>query len=444
MFKLTNDKEIGKYIEVLINQKGISGREFCRRYLKLQHPDLSDEDRANMVDNLNNRLTQIKKGNKSIQVYDLPIFCELLDISCEQLLSAGQNFIPTSSHLTNYDVAFSKDKEVWDSYIARDDKLILNADEYNKTVIDYALEFKNYPFLKYLMDEGYIWFTSDDRKQYAFTFGAGTNIKRREPGYVDILEVHLGTKGKDSLRRKMISLAIENNDFDMLTTLKAREIPMLYDPDYIAFQPVEFESYYDEDLINHVVNSNQKVITYFTKEFDIDDRFGTTNSFMFPFMSELVDKLVETDNKYLDNVLRRCIKHNKKACDKVVYSFRKAQEYYAKDSFMGKYQLQMLISQYLDYFDYANAISFRNLTKDDKGVFTNIVHINAKTNDEEIKELINEVNRYFDFLVGLKERVSDKMLKETDPEQDFFELTDEYVRENGIGDLTINYVDGDK
>lgn len=443
MFKLTNEKEIGKYIGDLINQKGISGREFCRIYLRLQHPELSEEARADMVDNLNNRLTQIKKGNKAIQVYDLPIFCELLDVSCEQLLSAGENFIPTSAHLTNYDVAFSKDQEIWDNYIKRDDKLILNADEYNKTVIDYALEFKNYQFLKYLMDEGYIWFTSDDRKRYVFTFGAGTSIKRREPGDVGILDVNLNDIGKDSLRRKMISLAIENNDFAMLTTLKAREIPTLYDPDYIVFQPVEFESYYDEDLINHIVNSNQKVITYFTEEFNVDDRFGTTNSFMFPFMSELVDKLVESNNKYVDNVLRRCIKHNKKACDDIVHSFRKAQEYYAKDSFMGKYQLKIMISEYLDYLDYANVISFRNLKKDDKDVFTNIVHIKTVTKDKEINELISEVNRYFDFLVGLKERVIEKMLEEVDPKQDFFELTDEYVLENSIGNLTIDYVDGD-
>ncbi|MBQ3432455.1 MAG: hypothetical protein IJG23_06705 [Clostridia bacterium] len=429
MFKLANNTEIGPYIDNLIQKKGISGREFCRKYLKLKYPNQSDEERADSVDNLNNRLTQIKHGNKSIQVYDLPIFCELLDVSCEELLSAGQSFSPTSSHLTNYDVAFSNDKSVWDKYIAREDKLILNADEYNKTVIDYALEFKNYPFLKYLMDKKYIWFTQDDRKQFAYTFGAGTSIKRRKPGDIDILEVHLNTKGKDSLRRKMISLAIENNDFDMLTTLKAREIPMLYDPDYIAFEPVEFRSYYDEELIHHVVHSNQKVITYFTKEFSIDDRFGTINYFMFPFMSELVDKLIKTRNKYLDNVLRRCIAHNKRACNMIISSFNKAQKYYENDSPMGKYQFKMMISQHLQHFDYANAISLRNLTKDDESVFTNFVHIQAKTKDEEIAGLIEEVNKYYHFIVSLKKQSDNQEF----PEEDFFALKDEFFKQSNIG-----------
>lgn len=39
-----------------------------------------------------NRLSQMLNGNKGIQIYDLPVFTELLGISCEELLSAGRCF----------------------------------------------------------------------------------------------------------------------------------------------------------------------------------------------------------------------------------------------------------------------------------------------------------------------------------------------------------------
>ena len=55
----------------------------------------------------------------------------------------------------------SKKQKDWDSYINREDKLILNYDEYGKSVIDYALEFENYDFLKYLMNNDYIWFVDN-------------------------------------------------------------------------------------------------------------------------------------------------------------------------------------------------------------------------------------------------------------------------------------------
>ena len=63
-----------------------------------------------------------------------------------------------------YSIAFSKDPAEWEAYIQRDDKLILNPDEYDKTAIDYALEAGNYPFLKYLTEKGYIWFVGEVKK----------------------------------------------------------------------------------------------------------------------------------------------------------------------------------------------------------------------------------------------------------------------------------------
>ena len=80
----------------------------------------------NALQNLSNRISQIVNGNKSVQTYDLLIIAELLEISCEEILSAGKCSAPTSNRPTNYYVAFSKDENIWKQYIEREDKLILN------------------------------------------------------------------------------------------------------------------------------------------------------------------------------------------------------------------------------------------------------------------------------------------------------------------------------
>lgn len=117
---------------------------------------------------MQNRFTQILKGKKAIQTHDLPIVCDLLGMSCEELLSAGKCFVPTSSRVTNYDIAFSKDPAEWQQYVDRPDKLILNFDEYGKSVLDYAIEFKNYELLKFLVEKEYINFVFPDDKHLSY------------------------------------------------------------------------------------------------------------------------------------------------------------------------------------------------------------------------------------------------------------------------------------
>jgi hypothetical protein len=173
-----------------------------------------------------NRMSQIIKGTKAIQTYDLPIFTELLGVTCEQILSAGEYCVPKNRRTTNYSIAFSKSKKEWDEYIRREDKLILNPDEYDKTVIDYAIEAGNYKFIKYLMDKEYIWFVSNEHEHMFFyqTFGAGTSIERRKLGFHDMLQYKLNSE--DNLRMGIIALAVANNDVKTLEMLKAIDIKM--------------------------------------------------------------------------------------------------------------------------------------------------------------------------------------------------------------------------
>ena len=150
MFK-TNNEKIGKHLGDLIkNSEHKNDRQFCIAYLTLRDGEANPDD----IQKMQNRICQIKNGKKGVQIEDLPIFSDLLGVSIEDILSAGTALTPVLNRKTNYSIAFSKDPAEWEAYIQRDDKLILNPDEYDKTAIDYALEAGNYPFLKYLTEKG--------------------------------------------------------------------------------------------------------------------------------------------------------------------------------------------------------------------------------------------------------------------------------------------------
>ena len=115
--------KVGKYLRKLVEKKYGKARAFGRAYL--QKLGMEADDVA--LRRMSNRLTQIFQGGKGIPTDDVLVFADMLGVSCEEILSAGERKVPTSSHMTNYDIAFSKEKEKWEMYMKRDDKLFLNS-----------------------------------------------------------------------------------------------------------------------------------------------------------------------------------------------------------------------------------------------------------------------------------------------------------------------------
>ena len=80
MFELAENRAIGENLSKLINKKYKSVRQFGKEYIKLDGRIADDDETRKM----SNRLSQIINGDKSIQIYDLPIFTKLLGVSCEE------------------------------------------------------------------------------------------------------------------------------------------------------------------------------------------------------------------------------------------------------------------------------------------------------------------------------------------------------------------------
>lgn len=408
MFKTDNTK-IGKHLSDLIKNSAYKNdRQFGIAYLNLRDGEANPDD----IQKIQNRICQIKKGNKGIQIEDLPIFSELLGVSIEDILSAGTALAPASNRKSNYSIAFSKDPAEWESYIQRDDRLILNPDEYDKTAIDYALEAGNYSFLKYLTDKGYIWFVEDDKKEYYIGFGAGTSIKRREIGFHDPLEYRM--KEQDDLRFKMIALAIRNKDFEMLNTLHAREIPLLY-----TINPIQHWTLKDkqlpssaniEQMIETIASSENTAISYFFEEFETEAESNALRStFVFPYAGKVLDTMI-TEKRIAESkrFLEKAIDHNKKVqkCLKKLVDKSKARckelnsdlpnsSYYDDAYFRREAWREYHFYSDTGFVAYYMPFYAKNAT----GFITNVINVTVSSKDTEVQFLIDELIKSYNYFI---------------------------------------------
>ena len=366
-----------------------------------------------------NRISQITKGAKAIQTYDLPIFTDLLGVSCEQILSAGEYSVPQAKRVTNYSIAFSKDPAVWEDFINREDKLILNQDEYCKTILDYALEFGNYDLLKYLMDKKYIWFDSRKDNDYIRNFGAGTSIERRRISFTDYgLQAKLNEE--DELRLNLIALAADHNDLKMMESLRARETTgMYYFIHYLDFHRTDFYESYNERMVRHISKSSNEVLDYFTDEFEIRDRVrykdgrDSKHTFIYPFITELLDLIIEEKSQFTETAIKKAIKHNQSTYVKLCELIKtlKKDEYYASE-YMQKMWLRHCQEE-LRFSDTDNIITFRGFYSSavfksiPDGLITNIAHTTKTSKYPIIKHLIEELNESYDKIKNLKDHLEE-------------------------------------
>lgn len=399
MFELADNKKIGQYLTRRIDERFKSHRRFCIKYLEETGVPVNSE----RIQKMSNRLSQILKGKKEIQLYDLPLFCRLLEVSCENILSAGEFHAPASAHLTNYTAAFSKDRRAWETYVSREDSPILNADEHGKTFIDYALEAENYDLLKYLMDKQYIWFVGTDEKDFFTGFGAGTSIEKNTfpyPKNLNVLDALLGMR--DELRTHMIALAIRHKDMEMLESLHAREIPTLYQMSFYLPPPNACKQYYNAKLMEALLHADNKILEYFSGEFEIAGRVGFPNRFLFPFMGELIERLLQNKNSFAEYMLRDAIRHNQYVYDQLASLLADAVQackglYCDMTNAAVKNDLAKGILKDLYFYEDGSLVSYFALFPEpQKGLRSNIIRVSAKSTDTMINRRISELNELYE------------------------------------------------
>lgn len=395
MYRAEDNCKIGKYIGKLIARKYGADRQFAIAYIKLRD-DIEDEPASDEIQRVANKICQMKKVGKGIQISDLPLLSELLEVSVDSILSAGKVAKPAPTRTTNYSVAFSKDKKVWKEYIDRPDKLILNEDEYGKNVIDYAIEFGNYGFIKYLIDNDYIYLIDEDKMKYWGSFRAGTTIERRPPFEHDLLEYKIKN---DSLRTNIIALALENKDYEILDEAKAREIPSLYEASYFYSTGLDIKKYYNQQMMDQVAASSDDVLVYFSTEFEIETNRKAQCQLTFPYLGKLIDMVVKSNRKAVATMLKNALKHNQDVLKELKKIGKAAEDSFSSiRQYMDEKTIMEGIMQDFHFYEENDTVCFHsgiNSAGNFQGIFSTVVRVSASSKDEYIKSLIEDVNRSY-------------------------------------------------
>lgn len=415
MFTVKSKEEIGAYFGQLIDHKfSKSTRQFGRAYLKLLNPDPRYEPDDVELQNMSTKLSQIRNGRKGITVQDLPVYTHLLGVTCEELLSAGEYVVPAADFMTVRQFAASHDPSEWEVFVNREDKPFLNCDEFGKNAIEYALEFKNYDLLKYLMEQDYIWFVDLDPEKYMLNFGAGTSIKRRDLGQIDTLTYDLCDLSKDSdrLRRQMICLALEHKDFEMLTTLKAREIPTLYGLSAPGTNDAHLDTFWDDDMIRQIADADDEVIDYFSQEFSIPERYQPERShtYMFPYIGSVATLLIEQEHPCAEAILKRCADHNRRFLQNLKQTIDRIKQQ-KTDLYEAEWMKDRRPSDEELYRQSLNEIFF--FRKDEivtswcslshEGNVTNLISISCESKSFRLAPLIDNINASYDQIMEYEE-----------------------------------------
>ena len=396
MFRTATNEEIGKYLFKLIDEKSDkfkSGRDFCKQYLFLEKGEQPSDDE---IQKQANRLSGIKSGKYGLQIQDLGYYTELLEITCEELLSAGKSKPAFPDRYSNYTFAHSTDRGYWERYINNDDKLFLNADEYGKTILDYAFECENYGLIKFLTENNYITIVDNEStKDYVMTFMPPDKAMKYMSRNANKLNDEI--INNDKIRTTVVALAIKKNDKYFLTKLRAREIPALYSVCEYGFstQFDNFESSYNDKLTNAVANADKEILGYFSEPFSIKSEHSE-GVFIYPFLGRLLDKMISENNKNTVYVLERTLDYNSNVLNEL--SEKIAQSYIMYKKYCDDKEAFSGAVKYFDMND-NGVFTFMNYDPSDTSnlikMKSNVIHISKRSKDEKVNELISKINKIY-------------------------------------------------
>ncbi len=409
MFEVKTNQEIGANLKKLILSKYRSCRKFCFDYVDLAYNLCDDPNvtRDDLVRKLTNRLSQILKGTKAIQIYDLPVFSKLLDVSCEEILTAGVVHKPISNRMTNYNIAFSKDPKDWEEYLSKKECMAAYADEFGKTIVDYALEFKNYRFLKFLIDNGYICFVSGDEVdnwRYGIDFGAKSLFKKRFESY----NVQQELDENKTLRTQVIALALESNDDSVLENMKARELPPQYTVHPFCRNNITFSEFYDENYIDVIVKSKEKVFNYFCQEYYItDQRQRNQFKWLYPFFDKMIERAIIAKPERAGKLLDIAINYNKNLYDELKKEILRVAKLQRQFNY-SKVGFSKIIEMVLQNFylnEEKNYITFYAYAFKENPICGMVFSVDAKSSNENLQYKIGELNDYYNKIINIRENL---------------------------------------
>ena len=425
-------EEVGQYLDKLITRKYKFRKDFCRDFLDMFGK--TDED----TQPEESHFGKIVSGDIELPIYDLLPISEILGVSCEEILSAGKEKVPTSAHITNYDIACSDDYYMWKRLLSHGCTLCF--DEFKKSVIDYAFEKKNILLFKYMIEEDIIWLIADKEKDIYYRknddFEVDYNLfKYGSKSQNSFWEFEL--KKEDRLRTKIIFLAIESGNSEVLDMLRARDSAEFeyivsmpgYNTSYVAIVNEGFAKLVSDAVAESESNS---VLDYFSSEYEMKNNSYTV---VCPFYSQIIETLIQKERYDRAEIyLKRAIDHNKKIYELIQknldeeYKIKIADiETQKKEEMMRCYSIGMSFEKHGRHFpteeetmdrimtlfeyDKAHNIVFYRKPDSCEWIISNLVCINDLENTGCLTDLIKELNDWFDKFIFMDKRKHEGLIR---------------------------------
>lgn len=176
----------------------------------------------------------------------------------------------------------------------------------------------------------------------------------------------------------------------------------------------------NEDLICKIAESEDDIIEYYSDEYEVKDRHNHTNRFVYPYLSEVIEIMIENGNKNVERVLEKSIIHNEYVFNCLSENLNtymqmlitKADKEYGDGITpeLKKINRDIAIKNALYGFGYnsdAKIVSYRYCIKRGviEGMVSNIISIEKTPEKEPIKELVEKLNDLANKIIELgKER----------------------------------------
>lgn len=153
-------------------------------------------------------------------------------------------------------------------------------------------------------------------------------------------------------------------------------------------------------MVTHIAKSSDKVLEYFTEPFEIRDRIKYKDGskrkhiFVFPYISQLLDLMIENNSTYLKQALEKIVEHNERT-EKILHLLIKQS---IEDSNNSGY----FCKNQIEFHDNGNIILFHNMLAG-TGIITNIAKVKKKSNNHEINQLIKRLNNSYNSIKYINE-----------------------------------------
>lgn len=213
------------------------------------------------------------------------------------------------------------------------------------------------------------------------------------------------------LRTQIISLALENNDYDVLYNMRAREIPPQFTMTTYSLTSLNFSDYYDVQFIDAILSSKSEIVRYFCEEYYVESHWqkGTKFLWLYPFFDKLIIQAVKSNNSEAKNLLDVAIQHNDKTYNNLKRAILKVIKH-MKETLFRNVNFQKLIVDVLRDFkvnEKNGIISFYCpfLGENSDIVATNIIFASVESKNSEIESKIHKLNELYSKIINIKDHL---------------------------------------